>query len=285
VVKFVLDKQRQLKMEKERVLEIVSNETKDEICKLDVVTPEIFADVFLDKIKKYDIKNYEEFVDKYINDKVNNFLQIQNETSQKANQLSKTTSKAIEAISEKNDDSLKQVLVETSKLKQEIEKLKESLYKDELTGAYNRKWIYDNLVKEDTNNFLKSGVLALIDLNYFKTINDTFGHIIGDKVLKFVATQLKKSKANVVRYGGDEFLVIFDDKSDVDEVRKKLKILREQLLKKHLKAKEAEFRVSFSIGATDFKEDDIVEDVVDKADKDMYDDKISIKKTVKGIEV
>lgn len=269
----------------ERVLEIVSNETKDYICKLDVVTPEIFTATFLEFAKKHQLEDYEKVVEEYINSKMVNFLQIQDETTKKASKLSKTTSRAIEAIQEKNDSSLNDVLSETKKLRKELERLKESLYKDELTSVYNRKWLYDSLVDEQKNSFTQKGVLALIDLNYFKIVNDTYGHIIGDKVLIFVASQLKKTKAKVVRYGGDEFLILFDKLSSASGVKAKLEQLREELLKKHLKAKEANFRISFSIGATGFDVGDILDDVVDCADKDMYDDKINIKKRITGIAV
>ncbi len=272
-------------MKNERILEIISNETKEEICNRDVVTPEIFASVFISKAKEHNFDNLEESVSKYIQRQISHYMQIQDKTSKTADRLSETTNKAIEAIEEKNDDALNEVLVETQNLKKEVEKLKASLYKDELTGCFNRKWLYDNFIEENTKKFKKKGVLGLVDLNYFKLVNDTYGHIIGDKVLIFVAAQLKKTKANVVRYGGDEFLVLFDDKTTVEEAANKLKSLREDLLKKHLKAKDAEFRVSFSIGVAAFKEGDNLDAVIEKADVDMYEDKRRIKERIKGIDV
>ncbi len=271
--------------EKNRILEIVSNDTKEEVCRLDVVTPEIFANIFKEKLKAHNADEYEKMTEEYVERKMNDFLHIQDETTKKADQLSQTTSKAIEAIEDKNDDSLKEVLRETKNLRKEIEKLKESLYKDELTGVYNRKWMFDQMVFEQSNAFKHSGVLAVIDLNYFKVVNDTYGHIIGDKVLVFVASQLRKTKAPVVRYGGDEFLVLFNSGSSVEGVRKKLEKLREELLKKHLKAKDAEFRISYSIGVSAFKEGERVDEVVDRADQDMYADKEAIKSRIKGIDV
>ncbi len=272
-------------MQEERMLEIISNETKDKVCNLDVITPEIFAEIFVENAKKHNIESYEEFLRNYMETKVSNFLYIQDETTKKADKLSKTTSKAIEAIVEKNDESLKEVLVETKQLRKEIEKLKKSLYKDELTGVYNRKWMFDRMVQKDSNVFAKDGVLGLVDLNYFKLVNDTYGHIIGDKVLVFVSAQLRKIRASVVRYGGDEFIVLFDSKVSIDEVRKKLTDLREDLLKKHLKAKDAEFKISYSVGVSEFKTGDRVDEVVEKADEDMYDDKKAIKERVKGIDI
>ena len=269
----------------ERVLKIISNETKEEVCKLDMVTPEIFANIFMQKAKEHKLEDYGDVVVDYIEQQVANYLHIQDETTQTADKLSRTTNKAIEAIEEKNDGALKEVLSETKILKKEIEKLKASLYKDELTGCFNRKWMYDHVIMESTNQFKKAGILGLIDLNYFKLVNDTYGHIIGDKVLIFVATQLKKTKGDVVRYGGDEFLVFFKEHCQTSDALQKLKDLREDLLKKHLKAKEAEFRISFSIGVTAFKKGESLDEVIERADKEMYDDKEAIKQRIKGIDV
>ncbi len=228
-------------MQKERILGIISNETKEEVCKLDVVTPEIFTNIFVQKAKEHNMDEYEDMVTDYIEQQVASYLHIQDETTHTADKLSETTNKAIEAIQERNDGALNEVLSETKALKKELEKLKASLYKDELTGCYNRKWMYDHIIIENTNQFKKGGVLGLIDLNYFKIVNDTYGHIIGDKVLIFVATQLRKTKADVVRYGGDEFLVFFHEECTPQKVLKKLKELREDLLKNTLRQKKRSF--------------------------------------------
>ena len=272
-------------MQDRRVLEIISNETKDKVCNMDVITPEIFANLFMQNAKKHHIDNYEEMMQDFLAKQVESYLHIQDKTSKQADQLSETTSKALEAIKEKNDEALSEVLFETQKLRKEIDKLKESLYKDELTGAYNRKWLHDHLLAQNGNQFTQKGVMSLIDLNYFKTINDTYGHIIGDKVLVFITSQLKKIAPHVVRYGGDEFLVFFEDENSPKHVKDLMTKRRENLLKKHLKAKDAEFRVSFSIGVTPFQKGDDLTEVIERADVDMYDDKQQIKKSVRGIDV
>lgn len=272
-------------MQDKRVLEIISNDTKEEVCKLDVITPEIFTQVFVEKAKEHNVENVEQFVSDYIHQQIENYLQLQNKTSEHANQLSQTTSKAIDAIKEQDDSALQEVLVQTQELRQEIDSLKESLYKDELTGAYNRKWLHDHLVSENSSQFEKNGVMVLIDLNYFKIINDTYGHIIGDKVLVFITSQLKKTKGKVVRYGGDEFLVFFQQDVTPHTVKQMMQKLREDLLKKHLKAKDAEFRVSFSIGVASFEKGENLDEVIERADTDTYEDKESIKKRIQGISI
>lgn len=200
--------------------------------------------------------------------------------------LSNSTSKAISAIEDKNDSILNEVLQETKELKAEIEKLKESLYKDELTNVHNRKWLHDHYIYHNSSSkFKESGTLAIIDLNYFKLINDTHGHILRDKVLIFIAMQLKKSGFDVIRYGGDEFMVMFPAHIKIDRAKKILIDIREVVISKKLKAHSSKFKVSFSLGLSAYKVDDNLSNIVEMADKDMYVDKEEIKKKIRGIEV
>ncbi|WP_457743591.1 GGDEF domain-containing protein, partial [Sulfurimonas sp.] len=198
-----------------------------------------------------------------------------------ANSLSKNTQDAIHAIQTKNEDKLNDVLKETQHLRQEIEKLKESIYKDELTNAYNRKWLHDNYLHADGDNFINAGLLAIIDLNYFKQVNDTHGHVIGDKVLIYITNELKKLKHPVIRYGGDEFIIIFDEKPKRAQLL--LNKLRDTVITKKLKAHESTFTASFSFGIAPYKKGERLNQVIERADKDMYQDKIEIKKRIKGI--
>jgi diguanylate cyclase (GGDEF)-like protein len=208
---------------------------------------------------------------------------LQSQASKNALQLSLTTSKAINAIKDKNESLLQEVLRETEKLRKEVEKLKKSVYKDELTHVYNRKWLHDYYLSNESDIFNQDGILAIIDLNYFKQINDTYGHIIGDKVLIFIANQLKKSKQRVIRYGGDEFIMIFSKELSMQNAFNSLKNIRENVISKKLKSNDSSFKVSFSFGLAKFNVNDDLASIIELADKNMYNDKIEIKKRVTEI--
>lgn len=270
-----------------KLLEIISRETKDTINGIDVVTPIVYESIFYKfaSLHDADISKEEEqnIANKLLDDKITLFTNMQNQTSENAKKLSDHTDKAIFAIKNKNEKILQEVLEETQELKEEINKLKEIVYKDELTSVYNRKWLHDNVLDESAKNFKDSGVLAIIDLNFFKIINDTYGHIVGDKVLIFIANVLKGIEKNVVRYGGDEFIIIFSDETTENSTLLKLNTARENLLTKHLKIKDISFRVSFSVGVKEFKKGDSLSDIIEKADINMYNDKAEIKKRVPDI--
>ena len=266
------------------LLQIVSNETKDNVMNMDIVTPSIYASIFSKYADEHELSlENEDEISRDILQKECSFLtDLQSQTSKNANMLSETTTKAISAMRDKNEELLKDVLKETEALRQEVEKLKESVYQDELTHTFNRKWLHDNYIN-DEKKFTKSGLLAIIDLNYFKLINDTHGHIIGDKVLIFMANQLKSIERNVVRYGGDEFIILFPANSNETTAKKQLNAVREAILSKKLKAHESMFTLSFSFGITNFKENDDLAEVIENADKNMYEDKIQIKNRITGI--
>ena len=266
------------------LLKEITDKTKQSIIDIDVVTPTIYSGIFYKHAAEHDVTLEDEVqvTDEILTEKINLFSDLQNQTSQNAQKLSESTDKAICAIKDKDETILTEVLKETKNLKYEIEKLKESVYKDELTNVCNRKWLHDNYL-DATQNFTAKGTLAIIDLNYFKIINDTYGHLIGDKVLIFIANQLKKTKQHVVRYGGDEFLVINSSSDNAQETFRKINALREDILKKHLKVKDASFKVSFSLGVSEFSQGDSLSSIIEKADKNMYADKIKIKKEITGI--
>ncbi len=267
------------------ILKIVSNETLDSFHDINIVTPTIYKSVFTKFASSHDaeLDDEEKFTNSLLNDKISMLQNMSMETTHNAIKLSDHTSKAISAIQAKDENSLNEVLKETKELRREIEKLKEAVYRDELTNSFNRKWLNDTFLQENNENFKTTGTLAIIDLNYFKIVNDTFGHIIGDKVLIFIANQLKQTKESVIRYGGDEFIIIFSEKITKESALDKLNAIRESIIHKKLKASNSSFRVSFSFGAHEFKKEDILAKVIEEADKNMYNDKIEIKKRVTGI--
>ena len=271
----------------EKILHIVSNDTKDSIDQISVVTPSIFTSIYTEFAKQHDIElnEEEEISDSILHKEYSNFTTLQDATLKGAIKLSDSASKAISAIQDKNESLLSEVLKETQELRAEVEKLKESVYKDELTNVYNRKWLNDKYLEGKSKTFLESGTLAIVDLNYFKLVNDTHGHVLGDKVLIFIANQLKLSRNEVIRYGGDEFIIIFSDNSSTQKAKRVLDEIREGVISKKLKAPKGLFRTSFSIGVTSYTSGDALTTTIETADKNMYEDKLIIKKRVTGIEV
>ena len=263
------------------ILKIISNETLDATHSIPVVTPSIYATLFEEKAKSHSIHMDEEkefnISREILIKECENLVDMREKNDKNAIRLSSSTSKAIDAIKKKDEKLLNDVLKETEELRREIESLRKTIYKDDLTSAYNRKYLKDNYLEEGSENFSKNGILAIIDMNDFKDINDTYGHAIGDKVLIFIANNLKKTKADVIRFGGDEFIIMFDDTFSIEEAISKVDMVHEIITHKKLKAKKGEFRVGFSIGIASFKKSEDFNDIFEIADKKMYENKEQMK--------
>ena len=154
-----------------------------------------------------------------------------------------------------------------------IEKLSQT---DKLTQLYNR-FKLDKSLNEEMNRFQRyqhSFSILLIDIDYFKAINDTYGHNIGDTVLIEISHLLKKNsrKTDIVgRWGGEEFLIICPD-TPLDGA-----ISLAQLLRK--KVEEFEFSVvnhkTVSIGVAYARENDNLQNLLKRADDYLYEAKES----------
>ena len=137
---------------------------------------------------------------------------------------------------------------------------------DPLTGLANRS-VLDATLASATGNF----VLLLADLDHFKQINDTHGHLIGDKVLKRAAAELEKSApagALTCRYGGEEFVVVLRDAQLCDGAVA-AEQLRESFAAKQLAA-EKKISLTVSIGLAAARRDETTYDLIGRADAALY---------------
>lgn len=181
------------------------------------------------------------------------------------------TDNALQAMETQNLSKLQEVIEETNRLRINIEELTKVIYEDSLTKSYNRKWLEDHLLDSEKKSTISKGTLVVIDLNKFKAINDTYGHVIGDKVLVHVATKLRETGGQVVRYGGDEFIVIFNTAETFHSVDTKITKMIQGCEKKSFVVDGDSFKVSFSYGIAEFEKNSEFNHILNLADKAMYE--------------
>ena len=183
-----------------------------------------------------------------------------------------------------NQQMKKQVELAENRLKEQEKKVSElqrESRKDPLTGAMNRLAMEEDLSKEFARSQRYNRVFSLImaDIDHFKKINDSYGHAIGDEVLKFFVQQLQKSLRSVdtvYRYGGEEFL-IFLPETPAEEALLVAEKLRKSIDSSRLKHRDDDsitFRVTSSFGVSVVGENDSnYMDILKRADKGLYNAK------------
>lgn len=168
-------------------------------------------------------------------------------------------------------------IINTKMLMKEIE---ENSYTDPLTKAFNRFFLdkYSEQIKSKLERHIHLGILML-DIDHFKNINDTYGHAIGDAGIVLLVETIRKVIKPIdklIRYGGEEFVVILDD-SDIDEAAKVGEKIRAAFaMAKKCSRGQLDFSKSVSIGVSampDFSVD--VWECINQADLALYEAKES----------
>lgn len=166
---------------------------------------------------------------------------------------------------------------EISELKSKLSKAKQDAISDSLTGFLNRRGYEQKLTDIDIRETHSS---LMIDIDHFKRINDNFGHLIGDKVIQKVALSIKNHISDIdiaVRYGGEEFMVIIVNKP-VNEAKNIAEQIRLTINNLKLKQKNSDNflpQISVSIGIAETKHEKHWQDLIQRADKALYEAKLS----------
>jgi len=155
--------------------------------------------------------------------------------------------------------------------------LEQKNMEDPLTGLYNRRYFQQHLERELRRTMRRELPLALlmIDVDHFKPINDTHGHLVGDQVLKQLAglmNQHAKRAADVVcRYGGEEFAIILPE-TDLDDARLFAEQLLSMVREQRFETDVGEQRITISAGviSTSNRIFDNVDELFKAADEALY---------------
>ena len=169
------------------------------------------------------------------------------------------------------------IIAEVDALREELQQVREESKIDALTGIANRKAFdmeldHSILAARETRKPL---CLLLLDIDHFKRFNDTYGHLIGDKVLRYVAASFKRNiKGNdfLARFGGEEFVIILPSTS-INGAMILAEQIREDVSSGNLTGRDTDTsygKMMISIGVTQFLASDLPDELVARADKALY---------------
>lgn len=170
-----------------------------------------------------------------------------------------------------------------TKYKENIEYYSNKLKKDQLTNLYNRHGL-NNAFKNMLENNIPFSII-LCDIDYFKKINDEYGHIEGDNALKYISEILRSSTRKtdyIIRYGGEEFLIIlpYCNKEVAEEIANNIK----QKLNNNLftlSNNSKSIKITMTFGVTEFNENKNITSLIKEADDALYQGKTSGRNKVK----
>ena len=172
---------------------------------------------------------------------------------------------------------VREVVARVERVLQREESYKATMIEDELTGVYTRKHFNTRIQEalERLNRMEEKFSVAFVDIDGLKEINDTYGNLAGDFILKTFADKLKKTTRKmdqVYRFGGDEFLVLFPNcscKGSLSVFNRLKKGVEEEKIV--LPEGRGEVKLSFSAGVyTVNDKNEGVDDILDKANKALY---------------
>ena len=157
--------------------------------------------------------------------------------------------------------------------------LKEMAQKDGLTGIFSRQYLM-SLFKYEFELAKRNGSklsVSMMDIDKFKQINDLYGHVEGDAALKLYASVVKENIRQddlFGRYGGDEFVIVFPN-ATLEVAQRVIERIRNSLKSSLLTIDNTEIELSISVGICELTDEINPEDMINKADKLMYENKNS----------
>ena len=148
------------------------------------------------------------------------------------------------------------------------------VYKDSLTTLFNRRYFDEQLTHhvEDYRQDISPFCVAILDIDYFKSVNDTYGHLVGDQVLKQLAQFLTKelrSSDILARYGGEEFIILMLN-TNLEIARTVVDKLRENIAEFEFTIENITTRLTISIGVTSVQTGDDFDSLLGRADRALY---------------
>jgi len=204
-------------------------------------------------------------------------------------EIKKTVEQLIAATHEENsiietfEQQMKAAELEIQSLREQLAEREKDAATDQLTKLANRRAFDEHLYKLVDAG--ETASLIIIDLDHFKQLNDTYGHLLGDKVLQGVGALLKKiapENSLAARYGGEEFAILFDGDQDKSYLlAEEIRVMLQKLSIKKKNSAECIDNITASFGVAQLIDGEYPEQLIERADAALYRAKEEGRNTVR----
>jgi len=198
------------------------------------------------------------------------------------NQTIEKYSTELESLVENRTQKLNQALQKQAQLNDILlstnKKLEYFATTDELTGLANRRYFFERADEETSraNRYQRKTTLVMLDIDFFKEVNDHFGHHAGDRVLTHISTVIANTVREhdiVARVGGEEFAIVLPE-TDLTEAKELSERIRQAISEAHVMIGSQQISVTASIGISEAKlEETTISNAMLRADQALYDSK------------
>lgn len=218
----------------------------------------------------------------------NSLLHYENQMDKPASQLNpldiigklvietQTMISSLQTMRQQMDESQLQI----NDLKNKLNQATAETLNDVLTGIANRKGLlkaFEEVLIQSQKNRVSISLLML-DIDHFKKVNDTHGHLVGDKVIKFISDTLVtqiKGQDTASRFGGEEFVVLLPDTclKNAHKIAESIRSKVETTRLRRSNNQQSLGQITISIGVTHYQQNESIESFIDRADAALYESK------------
>ncbi|AXX91931.1 hypothetical protein CPU12_06330 [Malaciobacter molluscorum LMG 25693] len=261
-----------------KILKKVTDETINELLQNEIILPSTYFQSFDKHAKILDLNledeefhnNLDSFIAKEYED-INNYAKRTLESLHKVKNVTKDAKIAIE---NKDESTLQQIYHQMDELKKELDSVSNKIFRDDVTKAFNKKWIY-NIFLDTNNNFKKDGILALLTIENDDYIYENYGQLIFDNLqiflIKYITRKIKEEKLNysIARFIKNKFIIFFDEEN-IKECTNILNNLKKLIDETTLKSKSGILiKPNFSFEIATYNKKDSFTETIDSSFKNL----------------
>ena len=255
-------------------LKKITDKTVQDLLQNEIILPSSYFKSFDKNAKSLSIdlkdSEFENEVNNVIVDELKNINNYMKKTIENIDTLTAATEDAQKAIIDKDESKLKSINSDLVNVKNEINELKGLIYLDPLTKVFNRRWIYNQSIKED-GTFKNKGLLLFIDFTDCNYLADKYGNLLADNVIiyisKFLTGKFQNEKIDfeIARYSNSQFILFIKEETIVN-ITPFIKNIRLELSNKTLKSKSGlMFKTNFNFGLIQYTEKEYFQNTIENA--------------------